>query len=986
MKKTGIPLLIVSLIISFIIIVITSCESNDPYAVTQTSSVKLRLSLPTRYSKSDIQDIHIIILEEEDTIHNTYYHTNVIKDTIEISFNTTARFIVHAYDSLAGDIIFKGDTSLLIPEEKQITVPIRLIPIYELENFAPYFTKNAEQMKDTAHVNELYSDSCIAFDPNADTMTFYPITIPAGATIDSANGTIRWQPDNTLLGDHDISIGVKDEEGLSDTISWKISVVETNRAPLFTSKVSDMTNVIAIGAKISDTCRAMDPNSDSLTFFIINIPAGGTLDVLKGIFTWTPGKEKLGKHPVSIGVTDPKGLTDTLSWEVQVQDTTVNNAPIFTTKATDLTTEISVGQKVSDTCKADDSNGGPLSFTLLKGPYGATADKSLGIFSWTPIDTDTGIHDISLEVQDTGGLSDTLNWTITVTEKAANLAPYFTVSVDNMNSSGVVGTITYDTCKAVDPENGTLTFYSLERPDGAFYLDSLSGIVSWMPYESHIGTHSISIMVKDTGGLSDTLTWKVTVVDSTTNQVPKFTKIDSEMKKDATVGQVYMDTCKAEDPNKDPITFFIASTPIVGLSIDPNSGAIRWQPTSDQVGDNIAVIGVKDDKGLADTLIWTITVKSPNQAPQFTKLASQMKNTVAVGSTYDDTLQAEDPDGDVFSYHLTDPVQNLTVTESNGVVKWTPTTDQIGVTTIQVYVKDIHGNINELAWDITVTKAPLKDSTVAGMKFIPTKGDTFTMGSTSFTNEQPIHKVTFTHNLLMDSTEVTQLAYRTVMSDKVHGFINYAEPLWSAGPSPGDNFPAYSINWFDAALYCNALSKMHGLDTVYSYLRIAGTPGSGVVLEEYQILYSNNGYRLPTEAEWEYCAKAGTSTKYYWGDETAKETVTLYAVYYENSSILGESHADYGPQAVAQKKPNALGLYDMSGNVSEFCTDWYGNSYAGDALETDPSGISGGFEKVKRGGNWTSYTSSNNLGSTNRESSALKEVSHLDGFRVVRRY
>ncbi|MBI4778028.1 SUMF1/EgtB/PvdO family nonheme iron enzyme, partial [Candidatus Desantisbacteria bacterium] len=125
-------------------------------------------------------------------------------------------------------------------------------------------------------------------------------------------------------------------------------------------------------------------------------------------------------------------------------------------------------------------------------------------------------------------------------------------------------------------------------------------------------------------------------------------------------------------------------------------------------------------------------------------------------------------------------------------------------------------------------------------------------------------------------------------------------------------------------------------DTVYSYTSISGIPGLGSIA--YNL--SKNGYRLPTEAEWEYACRAGTTTAYYWSDTWDTATANQYSWNYSNSNRT--------THAVGTKTANAWGLYDMAGNVREWCNDWRG-AYSSDA-QTDPSGPVGGSYRVLRGG------------------------------------
>jgi formylglycine-generating enzyme required for sulfatase activity len=184
----------------------------------------------------------------------------------------------------------------------------------------------------------------------------------------------------------------------------------------------------------------------------------------------------------------------------------------------------------------------------------------------------------------------------------------------------------------------------------------------------------------------------------------------------------------------------------------------------------------------------------------------------------------------------------------------------------------------------------------------------------------------------IDTTEVTQAEYQAVMKTNPSHFLD--DTL----------FPVEYLTWFDAVLFCNARSKRDGFDTVYRYTSMTGTAGNGCTamagLARNQP-DSNPGYRLPTEAEWEYACRAGTKTLFYWGDTMDDD----YCWHFANSNST--------THPVAGKKPNLFGLYDMTGNVWEFCFDWEG-PYTADA-QIDPTGPSTptGGSRIIRGASWT---------------------------------
>lgn len=173
----------------------------------------------------------------------------------------------------------------------------------------------------------------------------------------------------------------------------------------------------------------------------------------------------------------------------------------------------------------------------------------------------------------------------------------------------------------------------------------------------------------------------------------------------------------------------------------------------------------------------------------------------------------------------------------------------------------------------------------------------------------------------MATTEVTQKVYEFVMGDL---------PKQS---KTGDSIAVSSVSWFHAVLFCNAFSKLAGLDTAYVYKTIVGDS----TLTDLEINYAAASIRLPTENEWEVAAHGGTSTKYYWDTDVAAK----YAYYGQTA----------GPDVVAQKLPNAFGLYDMAGNVAEWVNDWY-DAYPKNKSD-NYTGPEKGEYRVVRGGGWS---------------------------------
>jgi uncharacterized protein (TIGR02145 family) len=274
---------------------------------------------------------------------------------------------------------------------------------------------------------------------------------------------------------------------------------------------------------------------------------------------------------------------------------------------------------------------------------------------------------------------------------------------------------------------------------------------------------------------------------------------------------------------------------------------------------------------------------------------------------------------------------------------------------VVVHVKNINGN----SWAACTVSVYHKvvDPADKRMKFIPS--GTFTMGDPSSTTTVEAPHTVRLSAFWMDSTDVTQGQYSALMGVNPTAFA-----------SCGSTCPQDNVTWFQAVRYCNARSKLAGLDTVYSYSDTTVTYyGNGDVnLGNFGSNLGKNGYRLPTEAQWEYAARGGTTTTYYWGNDTTN--ASLYAWY--------EGNSDSAPHPVATKLPNSYGLYDMAGNVFQWVGDWWNSSYL--STEDDPTGPTSGVYKVVRGCGWG--WSASQLSTFNRSYSVV--TSKNMGFRCVR--
>jgi len=267
--------------------------------------------------------------------------------------------------------------------------------------------------------------------------------------------------------------------------------------------------------------------------------------------------------------------------------------------------------------------------------------------------------------------------------------------------------------------------------------------------------------------------------------------------------------------------------------------------------------------------------------------------------------------------------------------------------------------------------------------FVRINSGTFTMGSPAnetghYYDEGPQRQVTVS-SFFMGKYEVTQKEWFDVMGTTIRQQQAASGPTGLAGE--GNNYPMYYVSWFEVVEYCNRRSQRENLTPVYT---ISGTGDNRTVTWN----RNANGYRLPTEAEWEYACRAGTVTSYWSGNNETTLAGKANAADLTLKDMAGEQLTSWInirdgyalTSPVGSFQANAWGLFDMHGNVWEWCWDWYGNYPSG--AQTDPVGASSGSLRVLRGGGW--YFPALHARSASRFFGSPIYRSRNFGFRVVR--
>jgi formylglycine-generating enzyme required for sulfatase activity len=245
-----------------------------------------------------------------------------------------------------------------------------------------------------------------------------------------------------------------------------------------------------------------------------------------------------------------------------------------------------------------------------------------------------------------------------------------------------------------------------------------------------------------------------------------------------------------------------------------------------------------------------------------------------------------------------------------------------------------------------------------GIEMVWIPAGSFQMGSNDSLdrNAQPAHQVTLTNGFWMGKYQVTQGQWHAVMGNWPSFFdgTNDRSHTTVTPTLNRNNLPVESVSWYDAIVFCNRLSMMEGLTPAYEIpnqwpnptswttdpVTWGAVPTGNTRWNAVRIVSGSNGYRLPTEAQWEYACRAGTTTAYNTGYVITDDT----GWYFINSGNR--------TREVGLKPANSWGLHDKHGNVREWCWDRWG-SYT-DAPKTDPTGPTAGGDRVLRGGGWDS--------------------------------
>ena len=561
-----------------------------------------------------------------------------------------------------------------------------------------------------------------------------------------------------------------------------------------------------------------------------------------------------------------------------------------------------------------------------------------------------GTHTISYKVQDDDGL-----WSTPASEELVvvgdNLAP--AAHIDSITPNPAIqgeGTIEF-------MGHGIDTDGTVEGYEWSSDIDGVLSINEDFSTEASIlsiGTHTISYIVQDNDGLWSTPVSEDLVVVG--ENLPPTAHIDSITPNPAIQGEDTIEFMGHGIDADGTIEGYEWSSDLDGaLSTDED---FSMAASDLSVGTHAISYRAQDDDGTwSEPATESLVVEAQNIAP-IAHIDSIAPNPAIQG---EDTVQfsghGTDEDGMVKLFQWRSDLDGvLSTTEDFSMAS---SDLSVGIHTIYYRVWDNDGGASlEASEELTIDIAGSLD-----MVSIP--AGSFLMGSPEGEegrrpDEGPQRTVNISA-FLMSETEVTQKQFEDVMG-------------WEESYFRGDNRPVEYLSWFDCVYFCNELSEADGLTCCYTITDIDWS-GNHIVAASVTCDFEANGYRLPTEAEWEYACRAGTTTRFNTGGSDSNLDA---AGWYGGDPPEDETHD------VGEKDPNALGLYDMHGNVWEWCWDWYDEDYYGTRPDpdSDPTGPSSGSDRILRGGAWNSLIRSCRSASRAEEGPSIRI--QIIGLRVCR--
>ncbi|MCP4713252.1 MAG: hypothetical protein GY869_31865, partial [Planctomycetes bacterium] len=511
-------------------------------------------------------------------------------------------------------------------------------------------------------------------------LTWNHTALPEGAQFDLETMMFRWVPEYDQAGTYSITFSATDNgdsttNNTTDQTELIIEVRDANAPPVIEEIANQ--SVDASDTLVFDI-SAYDVDVDTLVWSVEGLPAFAVLTDNgdnSATITANPVLNDRGNYAVTVYATDSGNGNQQSALTAQRQfilsAVALNAPPVMTL----MNHKVAVfDNELAFTVQVADLDEDPLTYSAINLPAGATFVPSSiygqAEFLWTPTAADAGVHQVTLQVQDSGNgdlnniLTDAV--VVEIEVRATNAAPtLIPVGTQDVHEGETLSL----QLVAGDPDNDALSFYADQLPAGAV-LNEQTGEFVWNVGFNQAGYHNIAFFVTD-GDLVNGEDVSITVYN--TNRAPVFIPVPELTTHESSLLQIQV---AAGDPDEDALTYYIAGDMPVGASFDVDTHTFLWQPDFDQTGVYTISFAARDAGGLSDTFDAFIEVLNVNRAPE---MASLSGHVLPIGQTYITAIEADDPDVNSTLEFTAERLPNgAELNPLSGVLTWTPTAAQAG--------------------------------------------------------------------------------------------------------------------------------------------------------------------------------------------------------------------------------------------------------------------------------------------------------------------
>lgn len=548
-----------------------------------------------------------------------------------------------------------------------------------------------------------------AADSDGDTLCYQMLLGPSSVRLHPTTGELTWTSTNDDVGPHNVIVQVSDQRGGTDIQDFELNVVDRNTAPYFTTTP---TPIVPVGVRHSYKVRVQERDvhltEGSEPAGVVwtvpsQMPSGVSWDENNTTLSWLPGVP--GSISVPITVTDGGGASATQVVNITAEDGRSNTPPVFRSVPNPVA---QLGAAYSHQFNIENLEGDALAFSLSGGPVGMTIDE-LGRIRWTP--ETLGSYSVTVSMTDRVNATVRMTFPVEVVSERPNTAPQIisnpiTHALLVIDSAAEKPVYSYD-LRATDSDGDVLTWSLAVAPVGMSIHPDL-GTIRWIPTFEQLGLNEVTVRVSDSRGATALQRYVVDV--NCVNLPPNILSIPPTQ---AFVGQTYYYPVRTVDPEGDGLVF---TTSGGSVPIDSQSGLIAWTP--DTAGPQSVTIQVSDGANIVEQS-YNILVLDPlpgslNRPPEIT---SSPVFSAEVGTEYQYTVEAIDPDGDELTYSFavdgsSNPIRPADMAFDGNTIRWTPGAVAENVR-VAILVTDTSGAVASQGFSITVAQnlPPTTEST-----------------------------------------------------------------------------------------------------------------------------------------------------------------------------------------------------------------------------------------------------------------------------------